>query len=122
MNVWSFIGSVGKKGAEVRQANGKPMLSFSVASESGYGAKKVTTWVGCTMFGDRGAKLAEYIKAGDKIAVTGEHGTREFEGNIYTTCNVQNITLLGNNRQDSSSARPAQSQQSSGSFDDPIPF
>ena len=99
MNVWSFIGTVGKKGAEIKEANGKQFLTFSVAVDSGYGQKKVTTWVGCTLWGDRGAKLAEYIKAGDKIGVTGEHGTREFEGKVYTTCNVQNVTLIGGKKE-----------------------
>lgn len=105
MNSWSFTGRLGRD-AELKSPNGKPLLSFAVAVESGWGDNKKTTWVECTLFGKRAESLAQHMLKSGIVGVTGEHGTREYQGKVITTCNVQDVTLLGGKAQD----RPAQSK------------
>jgi single-strand DNA-binding protein len=94
MNVWSVIGRVGKD-AVLRNAGDTPVLGWSLAVDAGYGDRKVTTWVDCSLWGKRAETLADKIAKGDRIAVTGEHSTREHDGKTYTTLKVTEVTLLG---------------------------
>ena len=104
MNVWTFIGRLGGN-AEVRfLPNGDPLCQFSVAVDSGYGEKKTTTWVRCSMFGARGEKVAPYILKGDKIGVTGEAKMHTFTGRdgtekVSMEVRVNNVELLGDGHQ-----------------------
>lgn len=105
MNNWSITGNVGKD-AVVRQVNETSATSWSLAVKSGYGAREQTLWVDCTMWGDRGERIAEYIRKGDPLGVTGEVGTREHDGKTYLTLKVSDVTLLGGKRDD----KPARSE------------
>ena len=130
MNVFNGIGRIGRD-AVVRQAGGKSVTGWALAIDSGYGDRKQTVWMDCSLWGDRGEKLAEYIRKGDRLGVTGELGTREHDGKTYVTLNVRDVTLLTPKDQRQESAprqqaqRPQREQPASGggSFDDdPIPF
>ncbi len=105
MNNWSITGNIGKD-AVVRQVKETSATSWSLAVKSGYGAREQTLWVDCTMWGDRGERIAEYIRKGDPLGVTGEVGTREHEGKTYLTLKVADVTLLGGKRDD----KPARSE------------
>ena len=140
MNNGSFIGRVGRDAQTRFTTNGKPVTSFSVAVDVGFGDNKSTLWLDCALWGDRGEKIVDYIRKGDRIGVIGEVGTREHEGKTYVTLNVRDVTLLGEKRDGGSSAdaprerqAPArqaqerwqspQSRDSGGSLeDDDIPF
>lgn len=132
MNVLSAIGNVGKD-AEVRMTAGgqKAFVVWSVAMTSGYGDRKKTIWLDCTGFGKRFETVAPYIKKGDRIGVTGELGTREYQGKTYCTLEVREVTLLGDHRNDEPAKREPTPQTSGQSavpaghddFDvDPVPF
>ena len=101
MNVFSFVGNLGGD-AEIRTVGqtGQQLASFSVAVKSGFGDKAHTTWVRCAMWGERGTKVAPYIKKGDRIGVTGEaflHSYEKRDGSAVTELNVRvnDVTLLG---------------------------
>ena len=100
MNIFNFTGNLGGD-AEVRYtADQKAITSWSVAVTSGYGKSEKTTWVRCSFFGERGVKVAEYLKKGTQVAVSGEIHMNEFtnkNGEVKTTleCNVSNLTQLG---------------------------
>jgi len=104
MNTLNAIGRLGRD-AELRYTQAqKPVMSFPVAIESGWGENKVTTWVRCTLWGDRGPKLVEFIKKGDRIGIQGEISLSEFEGKDGLTrttleCNIREVTLLGEKRE-----------------------
>lgn len=121
MNSWSFTARLARD-AELKSPNGKTMVSFAAACESGWGERKKTTFVDCTLWGERGAKLADYLKKGAMVGLVGEHGTREHNGKVITTLNVHDVTLLGGKpeapRQES---RPAQSGPATPPLDD-IPW
>ena len=111
MNVLSAIGNL-PRDAELRfLPDGSPVLSFSVALNSGYGDKAQTDWLECSFFGKRGESLAPFLTKGMKIGVTGEISTNKYktkEGEERTSLRlrVNEVTLTGN-KSDSSTAEPA---------------
>ncbi len=73
---------VGRLGGdpEVKHVNGNQVLEFSVASSS-YKKDGPTSWVRVSAWGDRFAKLAEYLHKGDRVAVSGRVELREWTSN-----------------------------------------
>ena len=95
MNIFNFTGGIGKD-CRVNTTKNGSVCGFSVAVNSGYGDKEQTIWIDCTLWGKRAeGKLPEYLVKGQKVAVSGELGTREHEGKTYLTCNVNTIDLIG---------------------------
>jgi single-strand DNA-binding protein len=79
MNVWTFSGRVGAD-AELRTTqSGEKVLSFRVANDIGFGDRRTTQWVDCSMWGKRAESVANYVKKGDKITVSGELKLEEFQ-------------------------------------------
>jgi single-strand DNA-binding protein len=131
VNVCNFIGRIGGD-AEVRHTpSGKEVTNWSVAVDCGFGTNKSTMWVRCQLWGERGPKIAEYIRKGDKIGVSGELSAREYDsqGTKRTSIelNVREIELLGSKERSGSEAPPPPAPanavpQDKGEFDDDIPF
>lgn len=100
MNLLTFTGNLGGD-SEVRYTpDQKAITSFSVALKSGFGKSEKTNWVRCSMFGDRGTKLKEYLTKGTQVAVSGELSLNEYvskqgENKSSLECVVSNVTLLG---------------------------
>jgi len=109
MNNFNAIGRVGKD-AVTRQAGNSLVTGFSLAVDSGFGDKKQTLWLDCSAWGDRFAKVGEYITKGSQLGVTGELGTREYDGKTYLTLRVADVTLVGGKRDDGE-RRPQQRQE-----------
>ena len=128
LNSWSFIGRIGKEAEEKFTPGGDAIVSFSVAVDSGFGDKKVTTWVRATMWGKRGSAVKDYLLKGTQVGIVGEVTLREFtnkDGNKQSSLEVRvnDLTLLGGKKEGESQSQPAQKQ--SGSFDnvdEEIPF
>jgi single-strand DNA-binding protein len=70
-------------------------VTFAVAVDDGYGQNKSTIFFDCTWFGSRAEKVAAYIKKGQKVAVSGEFTTREYNGKTYMGVRVNDLTLQG---------------------------
>lgn len=104
-------------------------MQFSLAASSGYGDKKVTTWINCSLFGKRAETLADMVKKGDRVGVTGELTNRPYMKDgaerYSLELRVNDLTLLGGK---SDSADKPSSAPSGGNFEhsqiDPedIPF
>ena len=107
MNVFNAIGRVGKDATTRYTQAGKPVTGFSLAVDRGWGDNKQTVWLDCTLWGDRGVKVAEHIKKGDRLGVNGEIGTREHDGKTYVTLDVKDVTLLAA-KQESGGGTPRQ--------------
>ena len=132
MNVFTFSGNLGNDAEQRHTAGGTAVLQFSVAVTSGYGDKKQTTWVRCSLFGKRGESLAPYMNKGQQVVVSGEACLREWDAKDGTKqksleVNVNDVTLVGGKDSSASSGQKAVSQQGAGqtepdSFDDDIPF
>ncbi len=151
INVFTFSGNLGQDAETRFTPDGKPVVSFSVASTAGYGDKQKTTWIRCNAWGERYQKIAEYLKKGKKVTVSGEFSQREWQDNSGATkysCEVRvnDLDLPPRSDQDgagqayqqapqqqsdhgqqrsqntgSGGPTPAM-QQDYGSFDDDIPF
>lgn len=107
-----LMGRIGKD-AELRYTqNGKSVLEFSLATDSGWGDNKTTDWHSCKMFGDRAEKICQYLTKGSNILAEGrisyrqwdaEDGTKRYRTDIL----VDNVELTGNKGTGSSDAAPA---------------
>lgn len=111
------------KDAEVRYTqNGKSVAAFSAAFASGWGNNKQTVWLDCSYWGERGEKVAPYIKKGNQLVVEGDLGMREYEGKTYLTLRVTDIRLVSGKR----GSGPANDEQKAAvaarDFSDDIPF
>lgn len=89
----SGVGRLGKD-AIVRETDGGPATSFSLAMDDGFGDKKQTLWFDVTGWGKRFAGAAEFLKKGVQAVVTGEMGEREYEGKTYKTLRLLTLDLV----------------------------
>ena len=110
MNNLNAVGNIGSD-AEVRfTKEGTAIASFSFALSSGYGDKKKTTWLRCSVIGKRGETLAPMLTKGSQVAITGEISLNEYvskDGSNKSSveCLVNNLTLLG--KKDAAAPREA---------------
>ena len=105
MNVFTAIGRLGRDAEVKYSADGKAITTFAVAVDDGFGDRKVTSWIDCALFGDRGPKISEYIRKGDRIGITGSirldnYKTRDGEDKSKIAMRVQDVTLLGDKREE----------------------
>mgnify|MGYP003921567153 FL=1 len=119
-----IAGNVGRD-SEVRTTqSGKSNASWSVACDTGFGQNKTTTWVRCTMWGERGEKLSAYIKKGTKMVATGEPTINEYVAKDGTTkvsleLRVSEVKLMGGGENEPvDNYKPPQQDE----LDDSIPF
>lgn len=59
---------IGKE-AELRSANGKPVLSVSVVYDVGWGQNKKSQWLNLAMWGAQAEKVVEHFSKGKQIVV-----------------------------------------------------
>jgi single-strand DNA-binding protein len=132
MNVLNFTGNAGRDAETRYTPNGDAITSFSVALTSGYGEKKLTTWINCSMFGKRGESVAQYIKKGTQVAVSGEFAARPYQTKegvekLSLECRVNDLTLLGSKDASTGTTqrqakKPNEPKGDFDDFDDDIPF
>jgi single-strand DNA-binding protein len=72
MNLVILSGFLGKDAELKFLPNGNAVLSFSLAVNTGYGEKKHTLWYSCSLFGERGEKIASHFTKGTPVEITGE--------------------------------------------------
>jgi len=125
MNNITIAGNL-TKDAELRHMpDGKAVLVFSVADNQG--KDKPAIFWNCSMFGDRGAKLAQYMLKGGKVCVSGVVTEREYtdkqtgQPKKAMDIRVADVALMGDGggaKPAAQSAKPAASDD----FNDSIPF
>lgn len=57
------------KDAELRSANGKPVLSLSVVYDVGWGANKKSQWLSLAMWGAQAEKVVQHFTKGKQLVV-----------------------------------------------------
>jgi len=123
MNSFNAVGRVGQDAIIRYTTAGDPILGWSIAVSSGYGKNEVTTWVNCSLFGKRAEKLADMIRKGQQIGITGEILLREYESKgskkQSLECRVNDVTLIGS-KSDSNETytAPDNAQPVPSNFDD----
>lgn len=123
------IGHLGKD-AIMNNVNGKTVINFSVAhSEKHKNAQGVevnhTLWVDCSFWTDR-TKIAEYLKQGTLVYVTGKPGVETYKNNQGVTVakqrlRVNDIQLLSA-KKDGETTTPAEASQPTANSEDDLPF
>lgn len=130
MQVAGYVG----KTAETRSTQGgDSATSWTVAVNTG---KDKTAWIACTMWGERGEKLAQYLTKGAFVAVTGFPSARAWtdknsgEARAELGMSVDRVTF-GSKQSDSGSTGSSDYRRESGGGasagayddeDDSIPF
>ena len=109
MNSLNATGGIGKD-AELRYTpNQDPVCSFSFALSSGFGDKKVTTWLNANIWGSRAETLAPMLLKGTTVGIVGELTNRPYKAKDGTEkfsleVRVNDLTLLGKKGDTSTSA------------------
>ena len=136
MNSINFTGNLGGDAEQKILADGKSIVSMNVPCKSGFGDKAITTWLRCTLFGNRGASLMPHLVKGSLVGITGEFSAREHtdrDGNKKQSLEVRvsDVSLLGGRKDAAPAQRPQTApaqrtapKQASGFDDmsDDIPF
>ena len=126
----TFTGRLGKD-AELRfTASGAAVLGFTVASDAGWGDKKHTNWIDCSVWGKRAESLAPYLIKGLSVTISGDADLREWEakdGSVGKTlsCNVDAVEMHGGGEKAEPKAqgfRDAPADDTPDFADDDIPF
>lgn len=90
----TVAGRLGKD-AETREAGSSTVCGFSVAGNTGFGDRKQTHWFECSLWGNQGLALAQYLKKGQQVTVIGEYSEREYQGKQYKEIRVHSVELQG---------------------------
>lgn len=126
MNVICITGNLGKDAELKAMQDGTPVLKFSVADSQG--RDKPAIWWSADLFGKRAETLAQYMKKGQQVTVTGTLSEREYEGKKYQTIRVNDVALQGGRpagEQPVQRQAAPQPKSNGGGFDDmdsDIPF
>ncbi|NCB47560.1 single-stranded DNA-binding protein, partial [bacterium] len=100
---------------------------FTVASNTGYKDKKVTSWFNCNLWGRQAEVLEQYLKKGTKVFITGEFEARVYEKNdgskgLSLDVNVSKVELLGSKQESGGDAFKDAGFSESTEDEEKIPF
>jgi single-strand DNA-binding protein len=126
----TLFGNVGKQPEPRTTQSGQKVCGFSLAVNDGFGDNKRTLWFDCSVWGKRGEAIATNVNKGDRLCVTGDFSTREYEGKTYLTVNVNDFSFVGGGKQGGGQSQGEQDggygsgggPNSSGDLDQEIPF
>jgi single-strand DNA-binding protein len=133
MNSFNCAGNLARDAELKTLQSGAQLLEFTIGNNIGYGDKKTTLWIRCTLFGLRGEKLAQYLTKGTKVWVTGELSIRGYTAKDGTPkysveLNTRDIELIGGGQKQDKTEPPTSGNNAPdyadeyAEFDDDIPF
>jgi single-strand DNA-binding protein len=106
--------------AEVKQIQGGEFLVLSVANNQGWGDKKTTMFIRVSYWMKSAQKLADFIKKGSQVDVSGELSQTEYNDKRYLELKATRVDLVGSKPQQDTAA-PKQ-QDNFKDYEDEIPF
>lgn len=90
----TITGRLGADPETTQTSGGHTVTRFRVASDYGWGDRRTTTWVSCSMFGRRGERLADILRKGSYVVVRGELHTSEGDGGrTWVNMDVDDVDL-----------------------------
>ena len=105
--------------AELRTTpGGKQVCNFPAAYDIGYGDKKRTQWIDCTLWGDRANNVSSMLTKGVQIAIDADdveleqYVKNDGVHDAKIKCRIVNFEFAGP-RQDQNNQQPAQRQPAS---------
>ena len=120
----TLAGGLGRDAEYKTTQGGQELCSFPVGVSVGYGDSKSTVWVDVTKWGKGSQSLANILRKGSKVAVSGELSTREHNGKTYLQCRADQVTIQGTPQGNSAPSTAAAKQQfpDAEELDDEVPF
>jgi single-strand DNA-binding protein len=125
MNSLNATGRVGAD-AELRYTEkGTAICQFSFALQDGYGDNRVTSWLRCSVFGNKAEKVQPLIRKGSLVAISGsirnvELPNKDGVKQSKLECRIVDVTLL-DKRADGDNLKPASEPKKADGFQ-PDPF
>lgn len=107
----TLAGRTGRDAEYKTLQGGSEFCRFSVAAETGFGERKVTTWVDVTKWGKGSEGLSRILRKGSSVAVSGEMTLREHEGRTYVQCRADHVAILGTPNGGQREDRPASREE-----------
>ena len=102
----TIIGNLGANAVMRTASDGKQLMSFNVAVNSG---SNTTTWFNC--IGNMRDKLIQYLVKGQCVLVQGDLNARVYNGSIDLSISVDKIELCGKAPETKSETTDDPSQQ-----------
>ena len=130
MLIVTLAGNIGKDAQFKQTQSGTDICSFGVGVTVGYGDNKSTVWVDVTKWGKGAQGLANILRKGSRVTVSGELSTREHNGKTYLQCRADHVTIMGTPQGGQSQRRDDDREETSGQvggggyddLSDEIPF
>lgn len=134
MNVFTAVTRIGADAEQRFTQGGDSVVSFNGAVDSGFGEKKVTTWIKFTLWGKRGTSVLPYLTKGAQVAVSGELANRKWQDKdgqdrYSLEVRVNELTLVGGKQEPAGYAAdskpqpaPAKKVSHGDDLDSDIPF
>lgn len=95
MLIVTLAGNIGKDAQFKQTQSGTDNCSFGVGVTVGYGDNKSTVWVDVTKWGKGAQGLANILRKGSRVTVSGELSTREHNNKTYLQCRADHVTIMG---------------------------
>lgn len=104
MNTVHLLGRLGKDVETRTFENGTVKANLSIATSEKYTNKQgekveETQWHNVEAFGKQAEILAQYLKKGDQVQITGQLRYREYEGKWYTSIRCNSFSFVGGGQQ-----------------------
>lgn len=100
----SLVGRLSKD-PELKKVGDHELLELNIASDVGYGERKVTNWFKCQVWGKRATSLSNHLGKGKQVFITGEFCARPYEGKngkgISNEIKVSELSFVGGGGSDS---------------------
>lgn len=118
-------GRLGRDAETRTTPNGSQVTGFALAVDGYESGEKITTWLKCSLWGERGAKVAPMLRKGSSVSIVGVGSLSTYKGKdgadrTELAVRVDQWTFAGP-RQDAAPTSTA-SPQDSGFSDDGVPF
>jgi len=99
MNTINLVGRLGGD-PELKEVGDSHVANFSIATDSRIKKEKVTQWHRCSLWGKSAVALAEHLKKGDVVGVTGEVQYTKVEGGkgYYVNIACSNFHFIPGNK------------------------
>jgi len=81
--------------AELRTAGSSQVAGFSIAVNGFANGEKTAHFFEISIWGKRGESVIQFAKKGAKMSVSGDFGTREYNGKTILTINASDFTPMG---------------------------
>lgn len=100
MNKISFTGRVVADAESRYTPDGTAICNFRVASDVGFGDKKITNWLNCQIWGKRAESIVSLLLKGQQVTCYGTLTLREWSGNdgikkISPDIRIDDLDLMG---------------------------